>query len=145
MKKVTMNVTLRSAAALLAGLVAIFTLSIGTDVLLEKGGYLTIARFGENAAWVLALVLFCRVVYFVLGGFLAAKLAPNHPMRHALIIGCVGVVLNVVGAVMTWEATPHWFSITLILLAFACSWFGGRLGSAERKDAFISAKSKNID
>ncbi len=126
---------LRSGAALFAGLVTIFVLSIGTDVLLEKNGYLTTAAFSRNAAWVIALVLICRCLYFVLGGFLAAKLAPNNAMRHALIIGCIGVALNILGAVMTWDATPHGFSLSLILLAFVCSWLGGKLVGRGRDGA----------
>jgi hypothetical protein len=130
-----MKTMLRSAAALLAGLITIFVLSIGTDVFLEKNGYLTTAAFSRNATWVLALVLLCRILYFILGGFLAARLAPSRPMRHALIIGGVGVVLNVLGAVMTWDATPHAFSLSLILLAFVCSWLGGKLAGGRRDGA----------
>jgi hypothetical protein len=129
-----MKIILKSVVALLAALVTIFILSIGTDVLLEKNGYLTTAEFNRNAAWVIVLVLACRILYFILGGFLAAKLAPNHPTQHALIIGCIGVVLNIVGAVMTWSATPHAFSLALILMAFACSWLGGTLASRTRDE-----------
>jgi hypothetical protein len=125
--------TLKSAAALLAGLITIFVLSIVTDVLLEKYGYLSAAAFSRNAPWVVALVLVSRIIYFILGGFLTAKLAPSHPMRHALIIGSIGVAMNIVGAVMTWDGTPHGFSIALIVLAFACSWLGGKLAARSRE------------
>jgi hypothetical protein len=130
-----MKIMLQSATALLAGFITIFLLSIVTDVLLEKNGYLTIAPFSHNAGWVIALVLICRSLYFVLGGFLTARLAPNHPMRHAVIIGYVGVALNILGAVMTWDAAPHGFSLSLISLAFLCSWLGGILAGRSRDGA----------
>jgi len=129
-----MKTMLKSAAALLAGFITIFVLSVGTDVVLEKKGYLTTAAFSRNAGWVIGLVLICRILYFVFGGFLAAKLAPSYPMRHALIIGCVGVAMNILGAVMTWAGTPHWFSLALIFLAFVCSWLGGKVACRGRDE-----------
>ena len=43
-----------------------------------------------------------RGVYTVLGSYIAASLAPNRPMKHALALGVVGFVANILGAVATW-------------------------------------------
>lgn len=130
-----MKTILKSASALFVGFIIIFVLSVVTDILLEKNGYLKIKPFSDNAGWVIALVLICRSLYFVIGGFVAARLAPNHPVRHAVIIGCIGVALNILGAVTTWDIAPHWFSLSLIFLAFLCSWLGGKLAGRSRDGA----------
>ena len=38
-----------------------------------------------------------RLVISIAGAYLTAKLAPQRPMKHALILGGVGVVLGLVG------------------------------------------------
>jgi hypothetical protein len=56
-------------------------------------------------------------------------------MRHALIIGWIGVALNILGAVMTWDAVPHGFALSLIVIALVCSWLGGKLALRSRGGA----------
>ena len=40
-----------------------------------------------------------RIVYGVVGGYIAARLAPRNPMRHALALGVVGLGLSTAGAI----------------------------------------------
>ena len=79
--------------------------------------------------WVLATGY--RVVYGVLGGYLAARLAPDRPMRHALALGIAGLALSIAGVAMTRgrgpEFGPAWFSIVLVLIALPTAWLGGAL------------------
>ncbi len=121
----------RSIGAVLAGLVAIFVLSLGTDEVLH------IARifppWGQPMSdGLFALATMYRCVYAVVGCYLTARLAPSRPMRHALILGAVGVVLSAAGAIGTWnrgpEFGPHWYPLALIATAMPCAWLGGRLG-----------------
>jgi len=65
----------------------------------------------------------------VLGSYIAATLAPNRPMKHALALGVVGFVVNILGAVATWNMNlaPAWFTLALIALALPCAWLGGKL------------------
>jgi hypothetical protein len=52
-------------------------------------------------------------------------------MMHAMIGGFLGFLLSVVGAVATWnrsaEFGPHWYPVTLVVLALPCAWLGGKL------------------
>ena len=121
--------TLRSIGAMFAGLVAIFVLSLSTDEVLHLSG--VFPAWGQpmsDAAFLLATVY--RTVYAVAGCYLAARLAPSRPMRHALILGVVGVVLSTLGAVGTWNRGlgPHWYPLALIATALPCAWVGGWLG-----------------
>jgi hypothetical protein len=82
--------------------------------------------------WILALAY--RIVYGIIGGYVAARFAPNQPMKHALIVGLIGLALSIVGVAMHWnkgpEFGPKWFSIALILTALPCAWAGGKLVAA---------------
>jgi len=48
-----------------------------------------------------------RMVYAVAGSYIAARLAPDRPMQHALVLGFVGLALSIAGAVATWNAGPE--------------------------------------
>ncbi len=79
--------------------------------------------------WVFALAY--RSVYAVLGSYITARLAPNNPMKHAMLLGVIGVVLSMAGLVSTWNAGPaygpRWYPIALVVSALPCAWIGARL------------------
>ena len=70
-----------------------------------------------------------RLVISIAGAWLTARLAPDRPMRHALILGWVGVVLGLIGVVATWNLGlgPRWYPISLAVLAVPQCWLGGWL------------------
>ena len=120
----------RSIVAVLTGLLAIVILSIGTDMALHATGVFPPAgQPMAGALWLLATAY--RIVYGVAGSYIAARLAPDRPMRHALALGLVGVALSTVGAVVTSNEGPafgpKWFSLGLIAIAMPCALVGGRL------------------
>src|SRR2546425_413269 len=89
---------LRRIGAVLAGLLAIFVLSTATDVALHATGvYPPWSERMSDALFLLALAY--RIVYGVAGCYIAARLAPDRPMQHALALGAVGVVFSTAGAV----------------------------------------------
>lgn len=70
-----------------------------------------------------------RLVISIVGAWLTARLAPDRPLRHAMILGYVGTVLGLVGVVATWNLAlgPRWYPISLAVLAIPQCWLGGRL------------------
>jgi hypothetical protein len=118
---------LRSIAAVLAGIIAVFVLSLGTDQVMHALD--VYPPWGEpmvgTGLYVLALSY--RIVYGIVGGYVTAWLAPHAPVGHALVLGVVGFVLSVGGAVAMWNFGPHWYPIALALTALPCAWFGGVL------------------
>jgi len=121
---------LRSIGAVLAGVVTVIAVSLATDVILHATGvYPPWFQPMADALWILALAY--RVVYGIIGGYLAARLAPNRPMAHALWLGVIGTALATLGVAMHWnkgpEYGPAWFGIALIVTAVPCAWAGGRL------------------
>lgn len=115
---------------MLAGLVAVIALSTATDALLHGTGVFPPERTPMSAAlWLLATAY--RTAYGVAGGWVAARLAPDRPIAHAVVLGLIGVALSTAGTVATWsegpEFGPKWYPIALIVLALPSSWLGGRL------------------
>jgi hypothetical protein len=122
--------TLKSIGAVLAGLLAGVVLSIGTDVVLHAIG--VFPAWGQPVgSAVLVLATAYRTVYGVAGCYIAARLAPDRPMLHALVLGSVGLAVCIVGAVVTWNKGPafgpHWYPLALVALAMPQAWAGGRL------------------
>ena len=120
---------LRSVVAVLAGMFLIIVLSIGTDMVLHAiGVYPPWGQRMADSLFVLATVY--RTLYAVAGSYVAARLAPNRPMRHALIIGIIGLALSLVGAVATRnegpEFGPKWYSLAIVAIAMPCAWAGGQ-------------------
>lgn len=70
-----------------------------------------------------------RLVISIAGAYLTARLAPDRPMRHAVILGYVGVALGLVGVVATWNLGlgPRWYPISLVVVAVPQCWVGGKL------------------
>jgi hypothetical protein len=122
--------TLRSIGAVIAGMLAIIVLSIGTDVVLHLAG--VFPPWGQSVAdALLLLATVYRTVYGIAGGYITAGLAPDRPMQHALVLGAIGLAVCIVGAVVTWNKGPafgpHWYPLALVVLAMPQCWAGGRL------------------
>jgi dipeptide/tripeptide permease len=124
---------LRSVGAILGGVMTVIVLSLATDIILHATGvYPPWFQPMADPLWVLALAY--RIVYGVVGGYVAARFAPNQPMKHALIVGFIGLALTIVGVAMHWnkgaEYGPGWFGIALVLTTLPCAWAGGKLVTA---------------
>ena len=122
--------TLKSIGAVVAGFVAVFVLSLGTDVVLHATRvFPPWDQRMSDALFLLATVY--RTVYCIAGSYIAARLAPNRPMGHALALGILGLVVSTAGAVVTWNKGPvfgpHWYPVALVVTAIPCAWLGGRL------------------
>ena len=118
--------TLRSVGAVLGGLLATVAVTTAIDAVFHATN--VFPPMGEKmseALFVLALAY--RIPLNVGGCYLAARLAPVNPMRHALALGVVGLLVASLGAVAMWEFGPGWYSFANIAVALPCAWAGGRL------------------
>lgn len=121
---------LRSVGAVVGPIVANIVVTTATDQLLHVLDVYPpwgqpMYDAGDNA-----LALGYRTLYAVLGGYLVARLAPRAPMRHAIAYGLVGLVLSVVGAVVTitqYDLGPDWYPLLLAAVALPAAWLGGAL------------------
>lgn len=124
-----MNSTLKSIGSILVGLIAVVVLSTLTDVVLESTGLMQTNPFDANPWWLVVIVIIYRNIYGTVGSYLAARLAPHKPMRHAIILGFIGFALSIAGTIVMWDIPPHWYPLTLIALTLPSAWLGGKLYS----------------
>jgi hypothetical protein len=123
---------LHRAGALLAGLLAIVVLSTAADAVLHATGvYPPVPEIMADGLFLLATAY--RIVFGVAGSWLTARLAPDHPMRHALALGAIGTVLSIAGAAAMGQYGPVWYSLAIIAISFPCAWLGGRLHAAQSR------------
>lgn len=121
----------KSIWAVVAGVLFIVIASILVDIVLHVAGvYPPMGQPIDDALAVLATSY--RFVIGIGGGWLTARLASHKPMKHALILGAVGVVLGLLGVVLTWNQNlgPRWYAIALAVLAIPQCWLGGRIFEA---------------
>ncbi len=128
---------LKSIGAILTGFIAVFVLSVGTDIILEKlGVFPPQGEPGSHAWWMLFLALIYRTIYAAVGGYVTATLAPSRPMRHAIILGVIGLVFAILGSIANWDnaiaSSGTWYPIALIILTMPSVWLGGKLRNRRR-------------
>jgi hypothetical protein len=129
--------TARSVAAVLLGLIAVVALSLATDQVLHVLG--VYPPWGQPM-WEASdnlLAFAYRSVYAVAGGWITARLAPRHPLRHVAVLGGIGFLGALAGAITMIPRAlgPDWYPIALVLTAFPLTWLGGvlhRVRPAER-------------
>jgi len=75
------------------------------------------------------LALSYRIIYTVLGSYITARLAPHSPMRHVWVLGVIGFIVGMAGAIaaMPMHLGPAWYPIAIALTALPCAWLGGVL------------------
>src|SRR5215831_10321264 len=118
----------RSIWAVLAGVLFIIVVTTLVDIVLHAARvFPPIGQPINNPLALLATAY--RIIISVWGAWLTARLAPTQPMKHALILGLVGVVLGLVGVITTWNLGlgPRWYPIALTLLAIPQCWLGGKI------------------
>jgi hypothetical protein len=120
----------RSTGAVVLGFLAVVVLSLGTDEVLHL--LRVYPPWGQPMfePRLNLLALSYRIVYSVLGSYIAARLAPRNPMRHALVLGIIGLILSLPGAIFITTHTdlgPAWYPISLVVTAVPCAWLGGIL------------------
>lgn len=113
---------------IVAGFLVVVFLSTGTDVLLENTGvFPPLTDQGLFVTWMLALALAYRTVFTIAGGYVAAWLSPQNPMRNVWILALLGQIGGIMGVVAGWNLSAHWYPIAIAVLAIPSVLFGGWL------------------
>lgn len=121
---------IRSVGAVFLGFITVVVLSLGTDQILHV--LKVYPPWGQpmHEPGLNLLALAYRTVYAIVGSYIAARFAPRNPMRHAMALGVVGLVLSTAGAITTitkYDLGPAWYPIALVITALPCAWIGGAL------------------
>ena len=129
--------TPQSVGAVVAGLIVVVILDVGSDVLLHATGiYPPWFQPMGTHLWLLATAY--RMIDGVTAGYVVARLAPDRPVQHALVLGAIGLVMSSAGLIGTWnrgpEFGPKWYPLALVVVALPCAWLGGRLRARQLHD-----------
>jgi peptidoglycan/LPS O-acetylase OafA/YrhL len=121
---------LRRIGAVLAGLIVVVILDVGIDVIMHASGiYPPWFRPMSAQLWLLAIGY--RMVDGVVASYVVARLAPDRPVKHAMVFGSIGVLMSIAGVIATWnggpEFGPRWYPLALVAIALPCAWMGGTL------------------
>jgi hypothetical protein len=118
----------KSIGAVVAGVVCIIVCTTLVDIALHVA-HIYPAMDQPLTDSLALLASSYRLLISIAGAYLTARLAPDRPLRHALILGWVGVALGLVGLVATWNMGmgPRWYPVSLVFLALPQCWAGGRL------------------
>jgi hypothetical protein len=125
----------RSVLAVAAGLGANVLLAMAADQVAYAAGLFPQPPevTYETGPYVIATAY--RALFGVAGAWLTARLAPSAGMRHALILGGIGLALCAAGliAAFTMKLGPVWYPLALLLVTLPCAWLGGRLAMGGRR------------
>jgi hypothetical protein len=118
----------KSIGAVVAGFLFIIVVTTLVDLMLHALGVFpgAVQPLDDRLA---LLATSYRIVISVAGAWLTARLAPAHPMKHALVLGGIGTFFGLVGVVVTWNLNlgPRWYAIALMVLAIPQCWAGAKL------------------
>lgn len=117
----------RSLFAIVAGFLVIGTLSFGTDAIVRTMVPGAFDGAGQDRLALLLLSILYVGAYAVFGCWLTARLAPDRPLRHALILGVLGLCFNIAGTIAMWDKAPVWYHVVQLALVMPYAWLGGRL------------------
>lgn len=119
----------RRILAVIVGFIAVVILSVVTDMVLEGIGVFPPPTQGLFDTGLLLIATGYRSLYTLAGGYITARLAPDHPMRHALALGIVGLIGGSLGAISTANSNlgPAWYAWGLAITSLPLAWLGGKL------------------
>jgi len=126
--------TFKSIGAVIAGFILIVVLSVTVDSILKVMDILPPDHLFVSTGLIL-FVLFYRAVFSLIGSYLSAKLAPQNPMKHALALGVLGLVISSIGAIVASDLGPGWYAWTLAAISLPVAWLGGRLFEMQSANA----------
>ena len=126
---------IRPTAAVVGGLASIIALTILTDLILEGTGVIPHGPLNDTKLQILELVY--RGIYFVAGGYVAARIASVNPHKVVFIVGGINCLLGIVGAIATYNKNlaPMWYALALVIAAVPLAWLGGVIAASKNSNA----------
>lgn len=129
-------IILKRIGSVIAGFFLIGLLGFIADTVLQQLGILPIPTEHKFETGHAVLALSYHLLFAVLGGFITTRLAPDHPMAHAIILGILGIAISTLGliAIIMQNLAPAWYGCALIFFSIPVTWAGGKLATLSRKN-----------
>ena len=68
---------------------------------------------GTPAGPYLAVNIVYSVIAALTGGYVAARIAPQRPVKHAVLLAVFALVTSIVSAVLQGDRLPRWYQVLL--------------------------------
>jgi hypothetical protein len=130
----------RSVLAVVVGFIVVLVASLGTDIVVMLLLPRSVTEAQPPGTGLLLGILGYCFVYMVLGGYVTAFIAGRCPVRHALVLGGIGLT---VGAAMTLAARlggsghapamPTWYTVVTLGYVLPATALGGVLRYLQRR------------
>jgi hypothetical protein len=128
-------ILLKRIGSVLAGFFLIGLLGYLADTVLQQLGILPIPTEHKFETGHALLALTYHLVFAILGGFVTARLAPDRPLAHAIVLGILGIGISTLGliAILMQDLAPAWYGGALIVFSIPVTWLGGKLAIRSRR------------
>jgi len=116
-------------AGLLFGIISIVIIHVSlikSDIGLDQG-FERAAEYFATSIGSLILSLYGALFFVILGGYVAARIAKFSELKHAMLVGLLYLLVDIVVHLVTVEPFPLWFTLTSWSLAIPAALFGGFL------------------
>lgn len=128
-----MNI-IKSIGAVLAGFFTVMLLITITESVLQGIGFYPPLDKSETYTTLMYVVsLVYRTGFGIVGGIVAAKLAPGRPMVHVYVLAGLGAVLGIAGIFSLWNTFAHWYPVAQAALTVPAIWYGGKLAVGKKQ------------
>ncbi len=117
----------KSIGAIFAGFIAGSIITVIADLAMQSSGLIDMEKFKESSTSAVLIVTIYRFIFSVIACYITAWLAPVKPMKHAIILGSIGFILSLLGAILMWNEAVAWYNLAVILMALPCAWIGAKL------------------
>ncbi len=97
--------TLKSIGAVLAGILFTIIVTTAIDLMLHAVHFFPAMDKPITDTQALVATLY-RIAVSIGGAYLTAKLAPDRPMLHAILLGVIGTILGVIGVCVSLKNGP---------------------------------------
>src|SRR6476619_2102332 len=130
----------RSILSIFLGFITVVVLSLGTDEVFHLLRVYPPWNQPMNDPGLNLLALSYRIIYTVLGSYIAARLAPSSPLLHAWVLRVIGCVIGTDGAIATipLHLGPAWYPIAIAATARPAPWLGARRQVESNQGPFLA-------
>ena len=115
----------RSIWAIVAGLLINIIPAVMIDTVLHRAN--VFPPGGRMTDGMCLLASSYRYILGFISGYVVARLAPDRPLKHAVMLGAIGAVMSSAGAIAMWDAGPHWYPVGLVILAIPLALAGWKV------------------
>lgn len=125
----------RLVLSIVAGLLTNIILSSAVDHIFHTAG--VYPPYGQPMfdTGLILLAFVYRALFVIVGAYITAAIAKDKATKAVLILGIIGSVLWLAGAIAFWNYAPAWYNIAGIILGIPFTLTGGKLYELRKQKA----------